>query len=159
MPKKPPFSTARKSHQYGLAAVEATLVLPVLLLMLFVILDLGRAFYTSMVVANAARSAAGYGAQNTTLTIDYTGMENYALSNASELGTDSYNSTPINVSAERICRCDGNSTSIDCSSANCSNYLEVYVQVTASRDFRTLVPYPLIPSQIALSHSALIRAQ
>ena len=48
----------------GQAAVELSLLLPVLLLLAFGLLDLGRVFYYQEAITNAAREGARYGAGN-----------------------------------------------------------------------------------------------
>ncbi len=61
----------RAKAEAGQSLVEFTLVLPILLLLLFVIVDFGRAFYTWNIVANAAREGARTGAvQSDTATIN-----------------------------------------------------------------------------------------
>lgn len=53
------------SRRYrGQAAVELALILPVMLLILMGMLDLGRLFYYEEAMANAAREGARYGAAN-----------------------------------------------------------------------------------------------
>lgn len=47
---------ARKRHQYGLAAVEMTLVLPVLLLLLLATAEIGRLLYQYNTLTKAQRS-------------------------------------------------------------------------------------------------------
>ena len=49
---------AKRSRDRGAAAVEMALVLPVLLLVLGGIVDLGRAMYGQIIVSNAAREGA-----------------------------------------------------------------------------------------------------
>ena len=48
-------------HSSGQGLVEFVLVLPVLILILFGALDLGRAFHAMIVITNAAREGARYG--------------------------------------------------------------------------------------------------
>ena len=57
-----------RKHE-GQAAVELALILPVLLLILMGLLDLGRLFYFEEALANAAREGARYGAANPDKTI------------------------------------------------------------------------------------------
>lgn len=54
----------RREGQFGQGFAELVLVLPLLLTILFGILDLGRAFYTYVALTNAAREAARYAAVN-----------------------------------------------------------------------------------------------
>lgn len=52
----------------GQALVEFALVLPVMLLMLFALVDFGRGFYSWLIVTNAAREGARVGATQKPLT-------------------------------------------------------------------------------------------
>ncbi len=62
---------ARAKSEAGQSLVEFTLVLPMLLILLFAIVDMGRAFYTWNQVANAAREGARTAAvQSDTATIN-----------------------------------------------------------------------------------------
>jgi Flp pilus assembly protein TadG len=59
---------SRPSRQAGQEAVEFALLLPVLLLVLVGILDLGRLFHAAITIANAAREGARYGMEHPTET-------------------------------------------------------------------------------------------
>jgi len=147
------------AQQRGIIVIEAIIVLPIMLLILFSILDFGRVMYASITTTNAARVAAGYGAQNTNYALDFSGMESVALADAIDLDVDAHNSSAVSITTERICRCV-DSGNISCASiSSCSSGFEVYVRTTASRDFRTLVPYPIIINSVQLTRSATIRVQ
>jgi Flp pilus assembly protein TadG len=60
--------TAGPRHDVGQGLVELALALPVLLLILLGIADIGRAFYYTVVVSDAAREAAAYAVANPTAT-------------------------------------------------------------------------------------------
>ncbi|MGF1702934.1 pilus assembly protein [Photobacterium makurazakiensis] len=145
--------------QKGLAIVEATIVLPVLLFLLLIVLDFGRVMYAGVITSSAVRHAAGYGALNPSLSIDYTGMVNAALNDASNLPLNEANTQALTVNASRICRCDNLIAEVDCTTASCSSQLEVYVEVSATRNFNTLISYPFVPSSIQLQRTALVRLQ
>jgi len=51
---------ARAAPESGQELIEFALVVPLLMLILFGVLDLGRAFYASITIANAAREGARY---------------------------------------------------------------------------------------------------
>ncbi|QFU21117.1 pilus assembly protein [Shewanella eurypsychrophilus] len=149
----------RVTKQKGVAAIEAVIVLPILFFFMLVVIDFGRVMYVSITTTNAARAAAGYGAQSTNLVIDSSGIKASALSEASDLISDAFNSDPVTVSSRRICKCPGSSNEVFCTSNLCSGQLEIFVEVTATRDFRTATSYPLIPNQLVISRTATIRAQ
>jgi hypothetical protein len=72
-----------KYHQQGQSLVEFALVLPVLMFLLVLIFDFGRAIYYSSAVDNAAREGARFGIIHPD---DVIGMENAAKEYAVGLG-------------------------------------------------------------------------
>ncbi len=56
--------TGNKNSQSGAAAVEFALILPVLLAMLFMIIEFSIALYDKAVITNASREGARYGVTN-----------------------------------------------------------------------------------------------
>jgi Flp pilus assembly protein TadG len=73
----------RKTRR-GQSLVEFALILPVLLLIMFGVVDLGRAFYISVVLSNVAREGARYAALNPTATA--TDIRQAALAEAGGAG-------------------------------------------------------------------------
>jgi len=62
-----------KKNNSGVAAVEFALILPLLLWVLFGIINYGILLYDQAVITNAAREGARWGSINTTTTINCTG--------------------------------------------------------------------------------------
>lgn len=61
-----------RESERGQALVEFTMVLPILLILLFALVDFGRAFYTWLLVTNAAREGARIAAvQSDMNTVEY----------------------------------------------------------------------------------------
>ncbi|MGY3572713.1 TadE/TadG family type IV pilus assembly protein [Vibrio paucivorans] len=149
----------RMKLESGYAAVEMTLVVPVLLLLFVATVDAGRVMYASITNSNAARVAAGYGAQSASHATDFTGMNTIALNDAGDLVIDGNNETSVGVSSRRFCRCPGSTTEVNCTSNSCSSSTQIFVEVTTTRDFRTTISYPGVPEQIQLSDTAEIRVQ
>jgi Flp pilus assembly protein TadG len=144
------FRILSNSSQRGNAIVEFALVLPVLITVTFGIVDVGRYAYYSIVVSNAARAGAAYGAQNDRTAGDTTGIQSAvtadAGSEASSLNTPT--TTPI-------CYNSSNST-ISCGTGGSSIATE-YVQVTVSGTFKPLLKYPTVPGQMTISDTATMR--
>jgi Flp pilus assembly protein TadG len=69
----------------GVAAVEAAIVLPVLVLFLVAVIDLGRLGKIADSVSTAARNGAQYGSANTTAAADATRIRAAALTEMSNL--------------------------------------------------------------------------
>lgn len=153
------YPTSAPTRQRGVAAIEAVIVFPIIIFILLIVLDFGRIMYVSITTTNAARAAAGYGAQSTNFVIDSSGIKASALSEASDLLSDAFNDEPVELTSKRICKCPGSTTEVFCTSNLCSGRVEVFVEVTATRDFRTAVSYPYIPGQVVISRTATIRAQ
>ncbi len=140
----------RRSHS-GSAVVELALILPFLLLLIVGVVDYGRAFYTSITVANAARAGAEYGASDPAFSGDTIGMKNFAQGDGQEAGT-------LTLSARRYCECGGVAQS-------CSDFCpsgaapDVFVEVTAGKSLSLFFSYPGLPSAVSIVRKATFRSQ
>ena|SRR5690348_1474551 len=139
------FSRWRK----GQSVVELALAAPVLALVLVATADFARVFYASIEVANAARAGVQYGVQNYTTGVDYTGMQNAALNDGS-------NVSGLQATASEFCQCNG--STVACSPAQCSQP-KIFVQVRTTATFSTMLHYPGISSSIPLSSTAVMQVQ
>lgn len=138
----------------GSAVVELAVVGPLLVLMVLGVADFGRVLYTSIILSHAARAGAQYGAQTNGTTGDTAGIEQAAEEEAADIGT-------ISVTSSRVCECT-TAGSVSCTTTTCSGGYgvpRVFVHVTASTTFQTIVPYPLIPNTVPLSITAKVRRQ
>ncbi len=141
---------------HGAALIDLALLVPALLLLVIGATDLGRAGYVGIQVVNAAHAGAEYGSLNPSDTAGITTAAQQSAPNVSNL----------TVTAPTWgCECsDGSSYSARCAimpvcAANNTRGGNVVhrVQVTTSVVFRTLVPWPGIPSSMTLSGKATIR--
>jgi Flp pilus assembly protein TadG len=140
----------------GAALVELALVIPLLTLLVFGAIDLGRAYYLILEVANAAHAGAEYGSQNPSSTAGMTAAATQSAPDVANLTV----ATPT-----WGCECsDGSSYTASCTTTPTCNVSGtrgsnvVYrVQVKASVAYNTLVPWPGIPTPITLSNTATIR--
>ena len=141
----------RKSDN-GNATVEFALLLPLMLLLVLGVVDFARLFYAAITVASAARAGVQYGAQDTIKAKDTAGMQTAASNDAADI-------TGVTATAQSYCECsDG--TRVDCLTGTCGGASPpVYVQVTVQKTFTTLVDYPGIPHNTALSRTAIMRVQ
>lgn len=73
------------SNQSGQALIELALTLPILVALLIGAAELAQVSYVAIEVANAAKAAAQYGAQNVTTAADTTGMQTAAINDAGNL--------------------------------------------------------------------------
>jgi Flp pilus assembly protein TadG len=159
-----PMSTARCSgsqagvrrlSERGIAVTEMALLVPLLLLLAIGVAEFGRVFYTAITLSHAARAGVQYGAQNNAKSGDFSGMVKAAQDEAKDLGLG-----VISASGERFCRCpDG--TVVNCLTGTCAGIgaPEIYVRVTTQTTFTTLASYPGVPSSVALTRVAVLRAQ
>ncbi|MGI9307618.1 MAG: TadE/TadG family type IV pilus assembly protein [Gammaproteobacteria bacterium] len=150
-----------KKDQQGIAAVEAVIVLPILVFMMVLILDFGRVMHAGIANSSAAHVGASLGAQAVPLAMDASGMEIAARRDAnSDLPVNSNNSKSVNASARHFCRCPMGSVEVSCTRDVCGGEVqELYVEVTSSRVFDTVSRYPGIPEFLNLQRKAVIRVQ
>jgi Flp pilus assembly protein TadG len=143
--------TRLAGREQGSAVIELAMMTPLLVLLLLCAFDFGRVFHAAMSVSGAAHAGANYGAQSIIRVMDFTGMENTALQHAPGMG--------ISASATRICRCAGTAAAVSCTTTCATPPMRVYASVTATRTFTTAVDYPGIPTPIAITRTAEMRAQ
>jgi len=133
----------------GASFVELAIVLPLFLLMLIPVVDLGRGFYTAIEVASAAHAGAMYGVENPH---DMTGIALAANAAASNLSS-------INATATYGCECsDGSSAVASCTSIpTCTYNYVTYVDVTVTTPYRTVFGYPGLPSSMNITREIRMR--
>jgi len=151
------------ASQSGQSLLEVALLLPMLAALLLGVIEMGRYAYISILVANAARAGAAYGAQSLAQSVDLAGIQ---LAADNDFQNNGQNTTSLNVSSVTSCGCDSNGTisGAACSTitnpgaGNCgSGHWVVMVSVTASGNFRSLFNYPGIPSTLTVSSTATLR--
>jgi len=157
-------------RQSGQALVEMALVVPMLLLLVLGVIEIGRYAYIAILVGNAARAGADYGAQSNAQSADTTGIQNAAYYDFSGGTTNSSSANGLSRSTLTVtsvvsCGCDsgGAITSAGCTTTtnptagSCAtgNWV-VYVSVTASGTFNSLFSYPGIPASLTVSRTAIV---
>jgi Flp pilus assembly protein TadG len=129
------------------------IMLPVLVMLFLVAGDFARGFYTYLEVAGAADAGAQYGAQNRIAAADYAGMQNAATLAAADL-------TGMTATASSFCTCSDGGSTISCTNpGSCLANVNLYVQVNTTATFKTLVPYPGIPSKLTFQGSAILEVK
>jgi Flp pilus assembly protein TadG len=140
---------AKRSHRIGSAFLEVALSFPVLLLLTVGGADFGRMYYSSSQLAKAAEAGAKYGASSPLASSDVAGITRAALDQVSGL-------KGVTATATQSCVCGG----VDQSCAvSCGAKKHILVTVSASYTFNLMFPYPGIPSSIAMTRTAVERAQ
>jgi Flp pilus assembly protein TadG len=157
--------------QSGQALIELAFVVPLLLVLALGVIEVGRYAYIAILVANAARAGADYGAQSNGQSIDTTGIQNaafydFAGATSGSTHTNGLTASTLTVTSVVSCGCNtgGAITSASCDSTTnptagtctgTANWV-VFVSVTASGTFNSLFSYPGIPASITISRTATI---
>lgn len=147
-------------RQSGQALLEVAVLTPLLLLMLLGVVEMGRYAYISILVGNAARAGAAYGAQSLPQSVDTAGIQTAADNDFQNNGQIV---SALTVASAASCGCDNSGTiapaaCVGPGAGSCvSGHWVVMVSVTASGTFSALFSYPGIPASIALSRTCTIR--
>ena len=131
----------------GQSLVELALVLPILLLLMVGTIEIGRFAYYAILVSNAARAGAQYGAQSLTTSADTAGIQTAARNDG--LAT-------LTVTPTQLCGCTATALGGCPAGGFCANPL-VYVEVTTSGTFASLFSYPGLPRNLTLTSTIKMR--
>lgn len=150
--QRPILSVRKRQGGGGQSAVEFALAVPVLVLLFLATVELGRMFYFTIQVSNAARAGVQYGALSIINASDNTGMQNAAISDAS-------NVRGLTADASHYCVCSNGTSAPNCKTTDCSggSRMEVYVQVTTSAPFQSLTGFAGIVLPSTLTGNAVMR--
>jgi Flp pilus assembly protein TadG len=138
----------------GTSLVEFALLLPILLILLLGIIEIGRYAEMSILVTNAARAGVQYGAQNLANAADLQGIQTAASNDAPAAVQQSQ------VSTSYMCLCTGTGGNPGgtCPAACVPPGQEiVYLTVTTAGTYTSLFRYPGIPSPVTLTGTAQMR--
>jgi Flp pilus assembly protein TadG len=135
--------SAARVCEHGQSLVELAFVVPLLLLLMVGIIEIGRFAYYSIVVANAARAGAQYGAQSLATAADSTGISNAGTNDAPGITLPD----TLTVTSAQLCGCSAATLGACGALAVCvkPEHPLVYVQVTAKGSFNSLFNYPGMP--------------
>lgn len=125
----------------GSALAEMAVVLPMLVLLLIALVEIGRFGSYTIMAGNAARAGVQYGAQNTITADDLAGMQAAAKSDAG-------NDPGLTATASTFCTCADGSAST-CAATDCaSSHRLVYVQVVTTGTWRSITSFPGLPASL-----------
>lgn len=156
--RSPQTRTARSRHPLateGSASVELALIIPVLVLIMVGLLDMGRVFYGAITVVSAARAGVSYGSLNIFNATNTAAMIAAAQADAQDM-------TGLQFAAGHDCECPTNlPTAVACSVTACTDGSTplMYVWTTVTGSFSPTLPYPGLPPSITLTRTARMRAQ
>jgi len=135
----------------GNVAVEFAMLLPVLVLMLMGVLDFGLGAYQAMAVQSAARVGGQYALVHPG---NAAGIE-AAVRNATYIdGVD------MTVGSSEYCQCPG-SSAVSCDTGVCASNVayQRFAQVTVSKPYVLMFPFPGFPDSLTLSGAVTLRTQ
>ncbi len=140
-------------HEHGNAAIEFSILAAPLVLMVIGAADYGAAIYNKMQVQHAAQAGAEYAMKY--------GFSTTAIGTAVTSAT-SMSGVTASPAPVQSCGCASGTT---ITTATCGSICPTglaagsYVTVSAQGTYTTILPYPGIPSSIALAASSTVRIQ
>ena len=152
-----------KQPQSGQALVEVGLLLPMLVLLLLGVVELGRYSYVGILVANAARAGTSYGTQTLSQSVDTGGITTAARN---DFKTNGQNPTNLAVTSTVSCGCDSGGTvsAFVCTgtgAGTCAtgSHWVVQLSVTASGTFNAVFNSSFFPTTITVTRTSAMRVR
>jgi Flp pilus assembly protein TadG len=164
----PPMFRRHLGQDKGQAFVELALVLPIFILLLVGVAEVGRLAYASIEVSNAARAGVAYAARSHTTAAD-NGLTG-GIVQAAKLDAPDVKS--LSATTTNACSCESSAgvmtaapscspTDINTTAGSCPSpsRIVLYVQVTTTAQVDTVFHFPGIPSTVTLNGFANMRAE
>lgn len=151
-----------RNRESGQALVEIGLLLPMLVLLLLGVVELGRYSYVGILVANAARAGTAYGTQTLSQSVDTTGITTAARN---DFKTNGQNPTNLAVTSTASCGCDsgGTVTASACTGVGAgtcaTGHWVVQLSVTASGTFNAIFNSSFFPTSITVTRTSAMRVR
>ena len=137
-------SVANLSNRRGVAALELVIILPVLITIVLGCVDFGRFAYTHIAVTNGARAGADFASSNRYTAVSQTTW----LTNVRQAVLDEMSQMPGFNSAD---------LSVPTPVVTTENTGLKRLSVQVNYPFKTIVTWPGIPSQMALTRTVQMR--
>jgi Flp pilus assembly protein TadG len=137
----------------GNAAIEAALLVPVLVFMVVGIADFGMAVYRKMQVQHAAQAGAEYAIIH--------GFNSAAVT-AAVTGATAFTGVSVTPAPAQSCGCASETliTAAVCgTTCPAGGTAGVYVTVSSQGSYTTLLPYPGFPTNLTFNASSIVRIQ
>jgi Flp pilus assembly protein TadG len=135
----------------GNTAVEFAVIGPTLALLVILNIDIGVAIYRTMQVQSAAQVGAHY--------VLIHGFDAPAINAAVSTAT-TYSAITASPAPEKFCGCatDAGVTATTCSTKCLGGATAgTYAAISARANYRTIIPYPLVPDTIPLSAKVTVK--
>jgi Flp pilus assembly protein TadG len=151
-------------RESGQSLLEVALVTPLILALALGVIEFGRYACFAILVGDAARAGAAYGAQGLAQSADAAGIQQAADNDFQNNGQDV--SALTVVAQPPTCGCDNDGTVVGAScsaqanpnAGNCTaGHWVVVVAVEAKGTFDSLFNYPGIPKSITVDRTATMR--
>lgn len=148
--------TPARRRERGVAAVELAFISILMLTLLLGAFDFGRLMHWGVSLTQAAAAGAQFGSRSSTDAANTSGITSAVQTDWGNLG-----GVAPTVSVSQYCTC-ASDTPVNCATSGiCGTYgtPRLYLQVTTSTTFQTIVPFPGIPSSVPLTRTATFRVQ
>jgi Flp pilus assembly protein TadG len=152
-----------RNRESGQALVELGLLLPMLVLLLLGVIELGRYSYVGILVANAARAGTAYGTQTLAQSVDTTGITTAARN---DFKTNGQNPTNLAVTSTVSCGCDSGGTvsafvctGVGAGTCATGSHWVVQLSVTAAGTFNAIFNSSLFPASITVTRTSAMRVK
>jgi Flp pilus assembly protein TadG len=143
----------RPAREAGASIVEVALLIPLLMVILFGMIDLGRWVFLAIEVSSAARAGAQYGGQNRGTALDTTGIQTAAQNDVPDI-------SGLHVaSSTSTCWCSSApGTAVSCSIGSCTGASQLIplLQVTTSTSYSPWIAYPPFKSAVTITGQAVV---
>jgi Flp pilus assembly protein TadG len=140
----------RRRRLRGIALVEYALATPLLLTILAVGLDYGKAMRTAGAVSAAARAGAAWGSLSPVNAANTNGIQSAAVNSAPDI-------SGLTVTAAQFCECPGGSA-VNCT-GSCTGSMLMYVRVNARATVTSFFSYSGLSMGGTTSAQAVMRVQ
>ena len=137
-----------RRNDSGTSLLEVALILPVLVLLILGIVDIGRYAALNIVVSNAAKAGVQYGAQSLATAYDDNGIQIAALQDAG------MTTSSMQVNPSLVCYCSGSACGGPCAAPGIET---LYLIVNTSGTFTPLFNYPGLSLASTVSGMAEMR--
>lgn len=142
----------------GVSAIEMGIGAPILVSCAIIATDLGTGMVQQIELTGAARAGAQYASIRKPVQLDFTEIEQAAL-DALTSTTGGNELQGVVVSTTLSCECSGG-TAIQCTqTCGGGEFRQAYMNITITKDWNPIVPYPGISWPINLSGESTMRLQ
>ena len=143
----------RNYGQRGSAMLEFAIMAPMMIMVMFGVMDFSRIFYYGDIAAGAARAGTEYALLSTANAGNTAGMQTAATNDASPNTTSAQNFT---ATATTFCQTAGTTSTVPCSS---SGTLWKYAQVSTTLQFTAIFKYNPLPNTVTVAGNSTVRIQ